>query len=248
MTEAHRGCLTCRQRSSSYTAETKTGKRSFSSGPSERDSRLDDHEPSPPSPVETGLVASGYNDEWLRASWPLQLPVVIRDICQGVGRDNIALRCAVFSLGHLPRNPKSVMGLPSGSNPKLGLTLAILSVQSLIDMKLDAFRRGLASVKQPGEVVAANQAAFCSPGPHRDVMQFWFLVNAWYSIQCPPWDVHARALPAAALKASWGVLRPSTDKAHEMAALLCESRRLYARLSLFRLIESSGITSEDMEN
>ncbi|KAF6827997.1 hypothetical protein CMUS01_08758 [Colletotrichum musicola] len=142
----------------------------------------------------------------------------------------------------------STRGLPSRSGPELGLTMAILCVQSLIGMKLGAFRRGLASVKQAGEVIAANQTAFCSSGPHRDVTQFWFSINAWYSIQCPSWDVHARILPAATFKASWGILRSTPEKGHEIAALLCESRRLYARLSLFRLIESSGIASEDMAN
>ncbi|KAL3293349.1 RTA1 domain-containing protein [Colletotrichum asianum] len=210
---------------------------------------------------EEELRAEGYDEKWLRAHFPSQLPRIFRDISQGVGCDSVAYRAAVYALAHVPvefgsdaPNEKQLTalkfyhlslqdiakGFPVEDADHMALSLAILSVLSIVEMKLGTYLGGLTHAKQADALIADDMGSLSSSLTGRQVVAAWFPIKAWYSVQCVPWDNLARVLPSDALGQSWDLLRSSDDKSHELAALLVESRRLYALVSLHRLLKTTS--------
>ncbi|KAI8307212.1 hypothetical protein K4K61_003753 [Colletotrichum sp. SAR11_59] len=210
---------------------------------------------------EEELRAEGYDEKWLRAHFPSQLPRIFRDISQGVGCDSVAYRAAVYALAHVPvefgsdaPNEKQLTalkfyhlslqdiakGFPVEDADHMALSLAILSVLSIVEMKLGTYLGGLTHAKQADALIADDMGSLSSSLIGRQVVAAWFPIKAWYSVQCVPWDNLARVLPSDALGQSWDLLRSSDDKSHELAALLVESRRLYALVSLHRLLKTTS--------
>ncbi|KAF4414263.1 hypothetical protein CGGC5_v004852 [Colletotrichum fructicola Nara gc5] len=210
---------------------------------------------------EEELKVEGYDEKWLRAHFPSQLPRIFHEILQGVGHDSVAYRAAVYALAHVPvefssdaPNETQVTALkfyhlslqdvakclPVEDADHMALSLAILSVLSIVEMKLGTYLGGLTHAKQAGALIADRLGILSSSAVGKQVVAAWFPIKAWYSVQCVPWDKLARVLSSDTLSKSWDLLRSSDDRSHELAALLVESRRLYTLVSLHRLLKTSS--------
>lgn len=202
---------------------------------------------------EEELNAEGYDEKWLRAHFHSQLPRIFHEILQRVGHDSVAYRAAVYALAHVPvefssdaPNETQVTALkfyhlslqdvakclPVEDADRMALSLAILSVLSIVEMKLGTYLGGLTHAKQAGALIADKLGILSSSAVGKQVVAPWFPIKAWYSVQCVPWDNLAPVVPFDNLSKSWDLLRSSDDRSHELAALLVESRRLYALVSL----------------
>ncbi|KAI8246907.1 hypothetical protein K4K55_000053 [Colletotrichum sp. SAR 10_96] len=196
---------------------------------------------------EEELKVEGYDEKWLRAHFPSQLPRIFHEILQGVGHDSVAYRAAVYALAHVPvefssdaPNETQVTALkfyhlslqdvakclPVEDADHMALSLAILSVLSIVEMKLGTYLGGLTHAKQAGALIADKLGSLSSSAVGKRVVAAWFPIKAWYSVQCVPWDKLARVLPSDTLSKSWDLLQSSDDNSHELAALLVESRRM----------------------
>ncbi|KAK2750568.1 hypothetical protein CKAH01_17943 [Colletotrichum kahawae] len=154
---------------------------------------------------EEELKAEGYGEKWLRSHFPRQLPRIFREILQGVGHDSIAYRAAVYALAHVPvefnsdaPNEKQVTALKFyhlslqdvakclsvDDADRMALSLAILSVLSIVEMKLGTYLGGLTHAKQAGALMADNLGSFSASPMGRQLVAAWFPIKAWYSIQC----------------------------------------------------------------
>lgn len=129
------------------------------------------------------LKAEGYDEKWLRAHFPSQLPRIFREILQGVGHDSVAYRAAVYALAHVPvefssdaPNEKQVTALifyhlslqdvakclPVEDADRMALSMAILSVFSIVEMKLGTYLGGLTHAKQAAALIADNLGTLSS--------------------------------------------------------------------------------------
>ncbi|KAL6787535.1 hypothetical protein J3E68DRAFT_418211 [Trichoderma sp. SZMC 28012] len=208
------------------------------------DPRIDDNDLDvPPSP-------------WLHNHFPPQLAPVFRDIWEGVGYGNAALKYALLALSPLqdPRGRAEVdkrrqlelyslalqataHDLPCATSAaKAAVMLAVLALFLQIEIRIGSFIGGYTHAKQADRLVVEHMSGLASWALGRRLLCEWAAVKSWYSLQCGAWTDAACLVPWEVRQPLLHIISSDGDAHQSLLPLLCEAQRVFMRLLLARLV------------
>lgn len=201
-------------------------------------------------------------DRWLSENFPTQLPSTCRDIWEGVGYANLALKRALLAFDYLKKTTDSSakndrsqclelytlalqamsgnLARPSHITQVL-VTIVTLTVFLHIEAKVGSFSGGLVHCKEADLLILRHINQLVEWQTARRVLEIWMPIKSWYSLQCLPWSAMSQPFPettrAPILKSLQTNRQGSQSLIH---ALLCESKNIYIRVVLVRLFGPSS--------
>ncbi|KAL7906472.1 hypothetical protein GGI35DRAFT_458212 [Trichoderma velutinum] len=208
------------------------------------DPRIDDNDLDvPPSP-------------WLHNHFPPQLAPVFRDIWEGVGYGNAALKYALLALSPLqdPRGraeadkrrqlelyslalKATAQDLPCAmSAAQAAVLLAVLALFLQIEIRIGPFIGGYTHAKQADRLVVEHMSSLASWALGRRLLCEWAAVKSWYSLQCGAWTDAACLVPWEVRQPLLHIISSDGDAHQSLLPLLCEAQRVFMRILLARLI------------
>ncbi|KAH0524339.1 hypothetical protein TsFJ059_006867 [Trichoderma semiorbis] len=208
------------------------------------DPRIDDNDLDvPPSP-------------WLHNHFPPQLAPVFRDIWEGVGYGNAALKYALLALSPLqdPRGRAEVdkrrqlelyslalqataHDLPCAiSAAQAAVMRAVLALFLQIEIRIGSFIGGYTHAKQADRLVVEHMSGLASWVLGRRLLCEWAAVKSWYSLQCGAWTDTACLVPWEVRQPLLLIISSDGDAHQSLLPLLCEAQRVFMRILLARLV------------
>ncbi|KAL6825223.1 hypothetical protein V8C40DRAFT_266130 [Trichoderma camerunense] len=211
------------------------------------DPRIDDNDLDlPPSP-------------WLHNHFPPQLAPVFRDIWEGVGYGNAALKYALLALSPLQDSrgraevdkrrqlelyslalQATAQDLPCATSAaRAAVMLAVLALFLQIEIRIGSFIGGYTHAKQADRLVVEHISSLASWALGRRLLCEWAAVKSWYSLQCGAWTDAACLVPWEVRQPLLHIISSGGDAHQSLLPLLCEAQRVFMRLLLARLVGPS---------
>ncbi|KAH7375458.1 hypothetical protein B0T11DRAFT_323474 [Plectosphaerella cucumerina] len=189
------------------------------------------------------------DDAWVSEHFPPQLPAAFRSIWETIGFGNDVVKYAV--LAHASAHPAdTAMGfysralralsvsaqgpaswcLPESDLHSATVSLAVLALLQLYEMKHGTFSGGFTHCRQADKIAAAHLERMRTWEMARRLLHAWVPIKCWFSFQCQPWTSHASPFPSGTENALWDVLlSPAAADigggSELLLILLCEARR-----------------------
>lgn len=212
------------------------------------------------------LITYGSNhdveDHWLSENFPTQLPSICRDIWGGVGYANLALKRALLAFDYLKKirdnsakDDRShclelyTLALQALSRNLAGpshitkvlVTIFTLTICLYIEAIVGSFAGGLVHCREADLLITRHINQLVEWKTARRALEIWLPIKSWYSLQCLPWSEMSQPFPDTTRTPIFNHFHTAQQRSSSfLHALLCESRNIYIRLLLVRLLGPSS--------